>query len=155
MKQQEVLKWIILIAIIYIFYKLLKNFTQLFGGGTGGGLGSGIYDLPTDSDQKELDKYINQLNQSPTISDSMASSYADVIYQENQSFNTNEEEIYKIFERLKNNPDLLLLKIKFGTRRPQFGVGYMGLSAFLRSDLNDSEIQKINDILTTKNINTI
>lgn len=160
-KQFEYFKWALLILAVYIIFKILKGFKNLtetgssiFGGGTGGGLGAGVFDLPTDPLKAELDRY-KKNGFLPTISESQASSYADIIYQENQSANTNEDAIYDVFRKLRREPDLILLKMKFGTRRPQFSVGYMGLSAFLRADLNDSEMAEVNRILSSKGLSTL
>ena len=119
-----------------------------------GGRGVGVFDLPTDTLQKELDKY-KKMGWNPTISESQASDMADVIYRENQSLNTNEESIYDVFRKLRREPDLILLKIKFGTRRPQFGTAYMGLSAFLRADLSNDEMSQVNKILSSKALTTL
>lgn len=156
-KQEEYLKWFILIVIIYIIVRYINKFTSgqtIFGGGTGGGLGAGVFDKPTETIKTDLQKYAS-IGVFPTISESTASSYADLIYSENMSLNTNEAAILDIFTKLRNEPDLLLLKEKFGTRRPQFGTSYMGLSAFLRSDLSDSWISKINTALSRRAISNI
>lgn len=156
-QQKNFLTWGLIILAVLVVLRFIKKFTSgetIFGGGTGGGLGAGVFDLPTDPLQKELDRYI-KMGWSPTISESEASSYADIIYQENMSANTNEETIYDVFRKLRREPDLILLKLKFGTRRPQFETAYMGLAAFLRADLNDNEIAKVNGILRSKALSTI
>jgi len=162
-KQFEYFKYALLIAAIYIIYRLLKGFksigdglgsgSSIFGGGTGGGLGAGTFDLPTDTLQAELDKY-KKYGWLPTISESQASEMADVIYQEDLSWNTNEEEVKNVFRKLRREPDVLLLKLKFGTRRPMWGVSYMGLSAFLRANMSN-EIAEINQILSKKGLKPI
>ncbi|NBW37460.1 MAG: hypothetical protein EBR30_21075 [Cytophagia bacterium] len=160
-KQFEYFKWALLILAVYIIFKILKGFKSLtetgssiFGGGTGGGLGAGVFDLPTDSLQKELDKY-KKMGWLPTISESQASDMAEIIYRENQSMDTNENTIKDVFRKLRREPDMLLLKLKFGTRRPQFEVGYMGLSAFLRADLSNDDIAEINEILSKRALKPI
>lgn len=146
MKQEEVVKWAITLIILYLLYKLLKGFTNLVSGGN--------YPEVTEDLEGELIDLRNR-GINPTISDSEASSYAEFIHETNLSFNTDENEIFNIFRTLNNKADLVLLKIKFGTRRPQWGTSAVGLSAFLKTDLNESEIKTINDILATKNIGAI
>ena len=155
--QKDFLTWGLIILAVLVVLKFIKKFTSgqtIFGGGTGGGLGAGVFDLPTDTLQAELDKY-KKYGWLPTISESQASSYADTIYQENMSLNTNEDAIFEVFKKLRREPDLLLLKLKFGTRRPQFGTSYMGLAAFLRADLSDSEMEEVNRILKSKALSTL
>ena len=101
-QQKNFLTWGLIILAVLVVLRFIKKFTSgetIFVGGTGGGLGAGVFDLPTDPLQKELDKYI-KMGWSPTISESQASSYADIIYQENMSANTNEEAIYDVFRKL-------------------------------------------------------
>jgi hypothetical protein len=146
MKQDELIKWVVTIAIIYLLYKVIKGFKTLAVGGE--------YTEVTEDLQSELNKLIlNGIN--PTITDSQASSYADFIQNTSLSANTDEKGIFDIFRVLKNNADLVLLKIKFGTRRVPFSINNVGLSAFLRSDLSNSEIQTINDILANNRIQPI
>lgn len=146
MKQEDVVKWAITLTVLYLLYKLLKGFTNLLSGG----------DYPEVTEDLE-DELINLRNRgiNPTISESDASSYAEYIYETNLSFNTDENGIFNIFRILNNKADLVLLKIKFGRRRALWGTSPVGLSAFLKDDLNESEIKTINDILAQKNINPI
>lgn len=156
-QQKKFITWGLIILAVLIVLRFIKKFTSgqtIFGGGSGGGLGAGVFDLPTDTLQNELDRY-KKMGWYPTISESQALSYADTIYQENQSLNTNEDAIYDVFRKLRREPDLILLKLKFGTRRPQFGSAYMGLAAFLRADLSDSEMAEINKILRSKALTTL
>lgn len=146
MKQEEVIKWVIVIAIVYLLYKIIKGFRTLALGGD--------YPEVTEDLQSELNELILR-GTIPTITDSQASSYADFIQETSLSANTDEAGIFDIFRVLKNNADLVLLKIKFGTRRVPFSVNNVGLSAFLRADLNSSEIQTINDILANNRIQPI
>ena len=145
-KQFEYLKWVIVIAIVYLLYKVIKGFSKLTSGG----------DFPevTESLDSELIALKNK-GINPTINESTALSYADFIYNTNMGFNTDEEGIIDVFRVLNNQADLILLKKAFGTRRPQFETSYMGLAAFLRSDLSNSEINTINEILAQKRIQSI
>lgn len=146
MKQNELIKWVVTIAIIYLLYKVIKGFKTLAVGGD--------YPEVTEDLQSELNELILR-GTIPTISESQASSYADFIQETSYSANTDEAGIFDIFRILQNNADLLLLKIKFGTRRLPFSVNSVGLSTFLRSDLSNEEIQTINDILANNRIQPI
>jgi len=59
---------------------------------------------------------------------------------------TDEEAIYRVFNSLKNSADLLKLISAFGVRDDE------SLAAALRDDLDSEEMQKINQILSSKNI---
>jgi hypothetical protein len=139
----EIGKYALLVGGVVIGYNILKDILKFFSGGN----------YPEVTSNLESD--LNQLNQKPTITKSQANSYADFIDAENKSWNTNEDEIVNVFKNLKNTADLYLLKQAFGTRRPQFETSFVGLNAFLRADLSDYYINKINAILTSKKIENI
>lgn len=78
---------------------------------------------------------------------------ADKIYAAGfDAFGTDEETIYNVFLSLKNNTDFEKLDKAFGERRAEYTLGSRSLVQFLRSELNASEIAKVNKILASKNI---
>lgn len=148
MKQEELIKWVIVIAIVYLLYKVIKGFTSI---------GTTVFgENPDLSEQINADlDLLARKGILPTISNSTAGQYADFIEDTSKSFNTNEEGIFNVFRTLNNEADLLVLQKQFGTRRPNFSQYAVGLFSFLRQDLNDSEIQTINSILSQKRLSQI
>ena len=61
-------------------------------------------------------------------------------------YNDDEEAIFEVFQRMKTNSDVLKLQEVFGIRDDK------DLFAYIRNFFNNSEIQKINDILAQRNI---
>jgi hypothetical protein len=145
MKQEQVVKWVIVIAIVYLLYKVIKGFSNAVTTVTGSSP-----DLQ-DTTESELQETIN-LGTRPTISSATASQYADFIEDTSLSFNTDEQGIFNVFRALNNKADLLLLQNQFGKRRPQFSVYAVGLNAFLKQDLSNAEINTINEILRQKRL---
>jgi phospholipase/lecithinase/hemolysin len=99
-------------------------------------------------DIKKLEKEGESYSYSKTTYDG----FAETIYQENQSMNTDEEKIYEIFRKMNNELDVVALKDAFGKRRPQFDTQARDLDGFLNADLNKEEIGEINSILQRKKI---
>lgn len=58
----------------------------------------------------------------------------------------NEQAVYSVFMQMKTNSDVLKLQSVFGTRHGKL------LFDYIRDHFNNEEIQKINDILTQRNI---
>lgn len=67
-------------------------------------------------------------------------------------FGTDESAIYAVFEAMKNDLDVVKLVAAFGNRRMEFTAGWTGLGGWLRSELNTSEMSKVNSILAAKGI---
>jgi uncharacterized membrane protein YhiD involved in acid resistance len=138
-------KGIILILIILLIVWLIYKFYSTVGFKT----------AEERAEEQALDKDKDDLynkGQRPTFQRTQYKQFADVIQQENMSFDTDENKIYNIFSQMKNDLDITLLVEAFGQRRPQFSFNDVGLAAFLNEDLNKSEIAKINAILAGKNI---
>jgi hypothetical protein len=74
--------------------------------------------------------------------------YAAVLY----TWGTDEQAIYNVFSKMNNNLDVAQLIKAFGKRRLEFSTTMAELGAHLSSDLDDSEIAKLNSILASKNI---
>lgn len=82
---------------------------------------------------------------------------ADVIEDSLGSYisNDNEDSVYNVFQQLQNNRDIAELIRAFGMRSRSvmlIGTGKKGLSAFINNAMNRREIDKINEILQSKNI---
>lgn len=79
--------------------------------------------------------------------------FADKIYQAGFVFGgTDEDAIYDVFKQMKNDLDVVLLVKAFGQRRVEFSLQDAELGGFLTSELNSSEITKINEILNNNGI---
>jgi hypothetical protein len=75
--------------------------------------------------------------------------YSAVMY----TWGTDEQAIYDVFNQMKNNLDVALLIKAFGKRRVEFSTLDQELGAHLSNDLDSTEINKINNILSSKGIN--
>jgi hypothetical protein len=91
-----------------------------------------------------------------TYPDSQYQSFARVIQIAGFDIGTDEAAIYTVFKALKNNADYLALTQAWGkpTRKVyEWGIGRdMTLQQFLRWEMDDKEIAKINAILKARNI---
>jgi hypothetical protein len=91
-----------------------------------------------------------------TYAKSQYSTFADTIDTAGFDLGTDEDAIYSVFYKLKNNSDYLALLSAWGkpTRTVyEFGIGYsMTLPQFLRKEMSDSEVSKVNKILASKKI---
>lgn len=67
-------------------------------------------------------------------------------------FGTDEKAIYGVFEKMKNDLDIVQLFKAFGMRRLEFSFTQANLGGFLASELSADEIQNVNKILASKGI---
>jgi hypothetical protein len=127
------------------------------------------------ADMKESDTAIDDLKKleqqgiRPTISNTQAESICTALTEAMNGCGTDEEAIYNQFKKLNNIADVQLLIAKWGIRyyrpcaatqpisysRYLFNDKAFGgnISALLNYDLSQSEIQKINKLLSDKRIN--
>jgi hypothetical protein len=131
-------------GIIYAVYKLSKNFNP--------------EQQRNDQEKQEIETELQkEVKKKPlTYPLSQYKSFADQIEVAGFGLGTDEEAIYSIFRKLKNNADYLALKQAWGkpTRKTYdwaVPLDYT-LSQFLRYELSDSEITKLNNILQSKGI---
>ena len=87
---------------------------------------------------------------------SQYASFANNIQEAGYDVGTDEESIYSVFRKMKNNADYLALLKAWGkpTRTVyEWGIGRKKtLTQFLRSEMSDSEIRKINTILSNNKV---
>lgn len=81
-----------------------------------------------------------------SLAESEYNNIAQKIEDAHGTFNDDEEATYEAFQRMRTNSDLLKLQEAFGIRDDK------DLFTYVRHYLNDSEIQKVNDILAQRNI---
>lgn len=65
---------------------------------------------------------------------------------------TDEDTIYSIMDKMKNNLDVSKLIQAFGTRRQEFTTMQYSLGAFITDEMGTSEVAKINQIFANKGI---
>jgi hypothetical protein len=108
-------------------------------------------------DELEAEKKKKAASYAPSVYAGFASTIAEAIF----GYDTDNEAIYSVFRKLKNNTDYLMLAKAWGnpTRQvfPDFFVFYdtgkkLTLPAALRYDMNATECAKINTILKNNGI---
>jgi hypothetical protein len=132
------------------------------------GIGWLIYDMfikkasSDDKKETEVDKEIKDLEEKQSYPNSQYYSFADSLESAMENATTDEESIYSVFRKIKNNKDFLLLQKSFGTRTYS-GELFGGLTSYLdpsedsmeqwlRNELNTEEIQKVNKILSNNGV---
>lgn len=89
----------------------------------------------------------------PTLSPTQLASMADQIEAAGlATLGTDEDSIFDVFSRLKNQADLDGLIVAFGERRIEFTLATSTLPAFLSSELSTSELEKLRKLLAQKGI---
>lgn len=116
-----------------------------------------IFRKTTDEKNEQLEKDAIKKEFDPKKLTYPASDYyqmAQIIQVAGFDIGTDEEAIYQVFRRLKNNNDYLALRQAWGKKKIyDFGIPYiMTLPQFLRWEMNASECKKINNILNSKGI---
>jgi hypothetical protein len=92
--------------------------------------------------------------QTASYSSATYSQLADKIYSAVMyTWGTDEQAIYDVFNKMNSNLDVALLIKAFGKRRVEFSTQELELGAHLSNDLDSSEINKLNSILSSKGIN--
>ena len=137
MTTKDVIKWTVIIFILIIAFKfaapLLKSLWN---------------QLKKSSETKSIEELENSINNNK-LSYQLAeySLMANSLFTAMDGMGTNEQVIYNVFNRLKNIDDLYQLITSFGVKDDQT------LQQWLISDLSSSELEKVNQILSMKNIN--
>lgn len=111
------------------------------------------YNTTVDAAKKDQAELIRS-GQRPSYVDSQYKIFADAIYSAGFDvlFGTDEDAIYSVFNRMNNDLDINKLIVAFGARRIEFSTRVESLSEFLRSELDDREVEQVNKILSSKNI---
>ena len=141
-------KGIVAVAVVgalgYAVYKL----TQKFGG-------------QEEQDNKEDKDVVSEIEKEskkkpPSYADSQYKTFANTIETAGFDLGTDEAAIYSTFRKLKNNTDYLKLLNAWGKPNRivyEWGVGRkLTLPQYLRWEMSDSEVKKVNDILQSKGI---
>ena len=138
--------------------------------GMGGLLAWFIYDRFIKSDKRKRDKQetkdvdteLEEAKKKTKLSYPLSQyqAFAKIIEIAGQDAGTDEKAIYSVFLKLKNNADYLQLVKAWGVARqvyPEWILFYssgqkLSLQQFLRYEMDEKEIKKINYILTSKGI---
>jgi len=132
-----------------------------------GAVGYAVYKLTQkfgetdEADRKEDSEIQNELqiesNKKPaSYADSQYRTFANTIETAGFDVGTDENAIYSTFRKLKNNTDYLKLLRAWGKPNRkvyEWGIGRnMTLPQFIRWEMSDSEVKKVNDILSSRGI---
>lgn len=69
-----------------------------------------------------------------------------------EALETDEDAIYSVMNKMKNECDLLQVIAEFGVRRQEWGWEKLNLPQFINDELNTKELQTVNSILKRKGI---
>jgi hypothetical protein len=126
----------------YVAYRIFQKFSS-----------ETIRDIQ-ESNQLENELQIELKRNPLTYPKSQYATFANEIEIAGFDLGTDEKAIYSVFGKLKNNSDYLQLQSAWGKPNRKvydFGIGRnMTLPQFLRWEMNDREIKKINGILASK-----
>lgn len=107
---------------------------------------------PASSEIRDLEK----IGIKPSYPDSQYLSWSEKLQYALNYFNTDEDAVYSVFEKLKNQADLNKLITAFGVRPIEtfvFITEDVTLSEAITSQMDTDEIKKVNGILAKKGIN--
>jgi hypothetical protein len=114
-----------------------------------------------DADRKEGGEVQSELEQEvkkkpASYPDSQYRTFANTIETAGFDMGTDEAAIYSTFRKLKNNADYLKLLNAWGKPNRkvyEWGIGRnMTLPQYIRWEMSDGEVKKVNDILSSKGI---
>lgn len=141
-------KGIVAVAVVGVVGYALYKITQKLGG-------------EEEQDRKEDKDIVSEIEQESkkkpaSYADSQYKTFANTIETAGFDLGTDEAAIYSTFRKLKNNTDYLKLLNAWGKPNRtvyEWGVGRkMTLPQYIRWEMNDSEVKKVNDILKSKGI---
>lgn len=110
---------------------------------------------------KSVNKDIKDFSKSQKQSypPSQYGTFADALFESMTGLGTNEQEIFSVFNKMKNTLDVLFLIKAFGIREYTddrvfiFNTKPMNLNQWLSAELSDSDKKELNKILSSKGIN--
>jgi hypothetical protein len=140
--------WLLYVGIAWLFYDIfIKKTSQ------------------DDKRESEQNQEIAQSTQEATYPDSQYYDFADVLESAMENAGTDEESIYSVFRKIKNDKDFLYLKKAFG-KRTYSGELFGGLTSlvdptedsleqWLQKELSSEELTKVNKILSNNGVNYV
>lgn len=128
---------VIIVLLIYFFWGKIKTWFS--------GIGTSM------QQNEDLNNYIATTGVSVSLSDSEIKQLCNKLYNAFYGglfgWGTDEDAVYEVFNRINNQADLYKLIAVYGTREN------MTLDQAIVSELNNSELKKLNTILANKGIN--
>lgn len=106
-------------------------------------------------EEKKDERKMESEGLKPSYPESSYKGFADAIYaarSANKLFGTDEDAIYAVFKKMRNDLDVAKLITAFGKRRLSFSLNSAALGGFLADELNESELNTINNDLRSRNI---
>lgn len=128
--KDPVIKYILIGGGIYLSYKLIKGF----------------FNPPSD-----IDTLTNQ-GMKPTYTDGVYMNLADSIESACDGIGTDEQVIYQVMSKMKNDLDVAKLIAAYGKRRLEYTLVWGTLSYTLTDELDQSELNQVNSILAKNGI---
>lgn len=98
-------------------------------------------------DERIIGQYENEVQpEKLTFSESEYNTMANGLFKAMDGIGTDEAAIYQVFQKLRTNSDVLKLQAAFGIRND------MDLFEYIRDDMNNNDIAKLNGYLAQHNI---
>lgn len=138
------MQFVVAILVLFVIYYVLKNGSSFF---------------QTLSQKAQLDgetKAYEKQGMKRSYTDSQYASFATKLYNAMDGMGTSEDAIMSVFSQMNNDIDIINLEKKFGLRASSYAFGFgtpTDLQDWLSSDLSDSALAELNNILASKGIN--
>lgn len=127
---------VVIIVLLVVFWGRIKAFFQSVVNKT--------------ASNSMLNDVIAETGENPTLSSASYTAYANQLYnafrQHMFGWGTDEDAIYNVFSQMNNTSDVYKLIKVFGTKDGKT------LEVYIRSELNNRELRKLNTILSNKGI---
>lgn len=117
--------------------------------------GSKLFKKDPAAEAKKDERELESEGEKATFMDQQYKGFADSIYAAriaNNLLGTDEDVIYGVFKKMKNNLDVAKLITAFGTRRLSYSFTSGNLGGFLNDELDSDELNIINTDLRSKGI---
>jgi flagellar biosynthesis/type III secretory pathway M-ring protein FliF/YscJ len=99
------------------------------------------------SDKERMDEIESQIEpENLSFSTAEYQAMADKIYKAVKGLGTDDDAVFEVFQKMRNNSDVLKLQSVFGIKDK------MDLGEWISDDMSDDEIDKINGYLRQRNI---
>ncbi len=117
--------------------------------------GSKLFKKDPAAEAKKDERELESEGETATYMDQQYKGFADSIYSAriaNNLLGTDEDVIYSVFKKMKNNLDVAKLITAFGSRRLSYSFTSGNLGGFLNDELDQDELNIINTDLRSKGI---
>lgn len=117
--------------------------------------GSKLFKKDPAAEAKKDERELESEGEKATYMDQQYKGFSDSLYAAriaNNLLGTDEDVIYSVFKKMKNNLDVAKLITAFGTRRLSYSFTSGNLGGFLNDELDQDELNIINTDLRSKGI---